>query len=165
MTNDDLEKILLNVPRSHIVADSHRSDLKRQLLQTPQYRRRTMIAKKWKMTIAICVSLLILAAVGKGAQQVFSKFFVVEKTVSEPTVLPDGSVHTTSRTVITTGETQEQANQQWIATKTAIAQGHYKLINVDNTDPRNPVYCYSVTLEDGSTVGYGVGEPLPDNTQ
>ncbi|MGA2799330.1 MAG: hypothetical protein ABSE63_17245 [Thermoguttaceae bacterium] len=173
MNDNDVEKILLNVPRSHVTAGSHRSDLKAKLLQTSQNERPIMKTKKWKLAIAACCTILLLAALGFAAQQIYFKFFIVEQS-AEPevikTVLPNGTEKVTywgSATAIASDDpnfTQEKADQQWQETKRAISRGKYKLFKVDeSTDP--PAYYYSVQLEDGRTVGYGTNLPLPEPQQ
>jgi hypothetical protein len=162
MTNDDIEKILRNVPRPYVIAGSHRSDLKSQLLQTPQYRRRTMIAKKWKMMIATCCGLLLLAALGAAGKQGYNHFIVGGAEVIERGG-PNGFMHGETRTAgADKPESPKAPHNLDESLQKAISQGHYKLIRRSEL---SGYYYYEVTHDNGFVTAYGSQQPLPDKSK
>jgi anti-sigma28 factor (negative regulator of flagellin synthesis) len=157
MTNDnDVEKLLQNVPRAHVRAGRHRDDLKTRLLLTPCNEEPKMKTRTWKWAIAACCTAVLLSAVGWAAQQGYLNFkqFIVEETEGEKTILPDGSSQSSKTTVsVSTNDpnvTQETANQHWQEIKKAVEKGRYQLTETKKTDEGFNVYIYSVMLEDGT---------------
>jgi ATP:corrinoid adenosyltransferase len=155
--DNDMEKLLQNVPRAHVRAGKHRADLKTQLLQTPYDEGKTMKTRKWKWMIAAAGAVLLFCAVGFAAQQVYNSYFkqfIVEETEGEKSSASDGAVHS-SKTVVSVSTndpnvSQESATQHWQEIKKAVEKGNYKLVETKKTNEGFIVYIYSVTLEDGA---------------
>jgi hypothetical protein len=168
MNDHDTESVLAHMPRPQVVAGAHRSDLKTRLLESAAQPRARVATRRPRWAMVACCVTLLLTASGWAAHVACLKYFVVEESQDDVQVMPDGSVLSTSSVVsVSTDDptmTRQDADQHWQATKAAIAQGNYVLMDVSRNASGEICYCYAVLLEDGASIGFGTPHPLPSTT-
>jgi hypothetical protein len=166
MNDQDVERLLIGMPRPHLQAGSHQAVLKGTLLAVAeqQQRRATRRSRLRRWSVAACCGIVLLATSGWAAQRTYLRYFFVEAQTVESHVMPDGSCVTQQSTACITSDdpsmTQADADHTWQAVKAAVVDGNYVLIDVVDS-PTGPCYLYSILLDDGESMNFGSTHPLP----
>jgi hypothetical protein len=166
MVNEhDIETFLSYTPVPRVTTGHHRSELKEDLLRSLREPLPGPKIGKLKWAVAACCCMLLLGASGWAAQQLYVKYFEVERRIEGYRTMPDGSVESIgSSAILTTDDltmTGEEAKEKWLEMRTAIAGGNYVLVDVRECLPGEVYYIYSVQLSDGNQVRFGTPNPLP----
>lgn len=166
MNDQDVERLLIGMPRPHLPAGSHQAVLKGTLMAAAeqQQRRATRRSRLRRWSVAACCGIVLLATSGWAAQRTYLRYFLVEAQTVESHVMPDGSCVTLQSSACITSDdptmTQADADHTWQAVKAAVVDGNYVLIDVVDS-PTGPCYLYSILLDDGESMNFGSTHPLP----
>ena len=174
---DEVERLLKQVPVPGLDDGPHRARLRQELFQLNRKEDSTMSRfQNKKPLIWISCTLVVIAMVAAAVPAV-RKAFVVHSEVRqlEPleVTLPDGTSTVLSRSAGASvvmksdepGFTEAKARERYDEIQQLIATGECEPVDVRQSEDGTPIYIYEFTLSDGSVEQFAATRPLGKETK
>lgn len=161
----DIESMLTEIAKPRVLTGDHCAELREQLLRSVREGEPRRRASRPRWALAACCGILLAAASGWGAQQLYLRYFLLEDHTADVRVMPDGSLQLSSwSAVLTTDDptmTQQQAKDLWEELKQAMVDGEYFLQDIQEMPSGELLYIYWLPTGNGGYVPFGTTHPLP----
>ena len=150
--DEEIIKILSEIPKPTVREGPHRLKLKYSLLQ--KMRKERVPMKSWKKSFAWATCLILFIVVSVWAGQKIHKSFTIDvgdnKSIKMSSDAPD--------------YTKEKAQKQYEEIQKLISGGEYNLLEIKEND-YGKTYIYKFILSDGEIVAWGTRKPLDAHEQ